>query len=193
MFCHLHYQCSIIFVIQFTFLQLTGLELMSESENKSTDEVNNEVDTIKLPKTYFVSGHLDVSCEEFISHYKSMIDHGIEEKARFVVGDARGVDIFAQQYLDEVKKIHPDLQARITVYHMFDKPRNNVGNFPTRGGFTSDESRDQRMTLDSTDDILWIRPENEMKKLYGTKFKPGRISGTEKNKLRRDDIKNNNS
>jgi hypothetical protein len=80
------------------------------------------------------------------------------------------------------------LRERVTVFHMFDKPRNNIGNFATHGGFKDDESRDRAMTIVSTDDILWIRPVEESKKLYGKKYRPNRISGTEKNKLRREEM-----
>ncbi len=46
----------------------------------------------------------------------------------------------------------------------------------------------QKMTINSTHDIAWIRPEEETRRLVeaeGKKYSPGRISGTEKNLLRR--------
>lgn len=140
-------------------------------------------------KVYFISGHLDISDEVFSLHYKPSIDLAIkEEKSKFVMGDSVGADTMAQSYLAETAKSVPGLQERVTVFHMFDKPRNNVGNFATHGGFKDDESRDQAMTMFSTDDILWIRSPEESKKLYGKKFRPNRISGTEKNKLRREEM-----
>ena len=149
------------------------------------------MDQFKSAKVYFISGHLDgLSDEIFSLHYKPSIDLGIgEEKSQFVMGDSVGADTMAQHYLDEMAKSVPGLRDRVTVFHMFDKPRNNVGNFATHGGFKDDESRDRAMTMWSTDDILWIRSAEESKKLYGKKFRANRISGTEKNKLRREEMK----
>ena len=49
---------------------------------------------------YFVSGHLDVTPEEFNEFYKSQIDRALEDTgSSFVVGDARGADYLAMQYL----------------------------------------------------------------------------------------------
>ena len=47
------------------------------------------------------------------------------------------------------------------------------------------------MTEDSDRDIAWIRSEEETKKLYGKKYRPGRVSGTQKNIDRRN-LKNGN-
>lgn len=126
---------------------------------------------------YFVSGHLDLTEEEFATHYKPQIDKATASDGKFIVGDARGADCMAQKYLHD--------KAPVTVYHMFKKPRNNYSNSPTIGGFTSDADRDARMTADSDFDILWVRPAEEQKKLLGDKFRDGHISGTEKNRLRR--------
>ena len=46
--------------------------------------------------------------------------------------------------------------------------------------------RDAAMTRDSDYDILWVRSDEETKVLYGTKYRPGRVSGTQKNKDRRE-------
>ena len=51
--------------------------------------------------------------------------------------------------------------------------------------------RDAEMTRDSDYDILWIRPDEETKVLYGKKYRPGRISGTQKNKDRREQLERN--
>lgn len=45
--------------------------------------------------------------------------------------------------------------------------------------------RDAAMTASSDYDILWVRSDEETKKLYGAKYRPGRVSGTQKNKDRR--------
>ncbi|MCY1079238.1 hypothetical protein [Archangium lansingense] len=112
----------------------------------------------------FISGHLDLSEQEFQEHYAPRIDRAIALGATFVIGDARGADAMAQSYL-KLKG------ATAIVFHMFDSPRHNAG-FPTKGGFKNDSERDSAMTLDSTEDLAWIRPGREK-------------SGTAKNLQRR--------
>ncbi|HUU87457.1 MAG TPA: hypothetical protein VMX17_06855, partial [Candidatus Glassbacteria bacterium] len=82
----------------------------------------------------------------------------------FVVGDAKGTDRMAHLFLNKQK-------ANVTVYHMFNYPRNNCS-FPTMGGFTTDNERDAAMTAISTNDIAWVRSGREK-------------SGTAKNLRRR--------
>lgn len=101
----------------------------------------------------FISGHLRISAAEFAQHYQPAIDAALRRGEAFVVGDARGVDAMAQRYL------HGKTEA-VTVFHMFRAPRYNPG-FPTKGGFTSDDERDAAMTLDSDQDIAWVRPGRE--------------------------------
>jgi hypothetical protein len=136
----------------------------------------------KIMCTYFISGHLDLTWDEFEKHYKEQIDTAInKENSKFIVGDAKGADLLSQKYLASLGI------NKVTIYHMHDKPRNiidaYIGN--TIGEFKSDEERDSAMTRDSDYDILWIRPPEEQKKKYGKKYDPNRVTGTEKNKLRR--------
>lgn len=97
----------------------------------------------------FISGHLDLTQAEFNEHYRQQIDISLSKNQGFVVGDARGADSIAQQYL-------LDKTQAVVVYHMFESPRNNKG-FPTRGGFQSDKERDEQITRDSHQDIAWVR------------------------------------
>lgn len=113
---------------------------------------------------YFVSGHLDLTPWEFQINYVSRLEAALNVGGHFVVGDARGTDTMAQQWL----KAH---SAPTTVYHMFDSPRNNAGH-QTLGGFSSDDERDSAMTSASQIDIAWVRPGREK-------------SGTAKNLKRR--------
>jgi hypothetical protein len=115
----------------------------------------------------YISGHLDLSPEEFEEYYRPGIDAALTREEGFVVGDARGTDAMAQSYL-------LGKTEAVVVYHMFSSPRNNVG-FPTIGGFESDETRDARMTADSQQDIAWVRPGRKK-------------SGTQKNLDRRKQI-----
>lgn len=113
--------------------------------------------------TFFVSGHLDLTEQEFADHYVAEIDKAIADKGWFVVGDAKGCDTLAQQYLWKHAKPfeeHKVVDLRVIVFHMLDKPRFNAG-FQTIGGFKSDEDRDLAMTLQSTHDIAWVRPGRE--------------------------------
>lgn len=119
---------------------------------KDTIWLARELVRMKL-LVYFISGHLDLTCEEFTEHYHSDIIRAVENGSSFIVGDARGTDTLAQEFL----KDYPD----VTVYHMFDSPRNNVGKHPTVGGFKNDEERDAAMTFASTNDIAWVRPGRE--------------------------------
>jgi hypothetical protein len=107
---------------------------------------------------YFVSGHRNVTEEEFKEHYVPKLNKGINEGAVFVMGDYYGVDQMAQKFL--VSKNYP--WSRIRVYHMLESPRccEKECEF-TIGGFKSDEERDDAMTFASTDDIAWVRPGKE--------------------------------
>jgi hypothetical protein len=101
----------------------------------------------------FVSGHLDLTEEEFQTHYAPRIDKALQAGEKFVVGDARGGDAMAQKYLY-------GKTTEAVVYHMLTSPRINAG-FPTLGGFQSDAERDRQMTADSDQDIAWVRPGRE--------------------------------
>lgn len=114
---------------------------------------------------YFVSGHLDVTSEEFLEHYAPRIQAAMAEGAAFVVGDARGCDLLTQKFLLAAAYM------RVTVFHMLAAARNNAG-FQTVGGFESDAERDAAMTAVSTHDLAWVRPGRES-------------SGTSKNLKRR--------
>ncbi len=102
----------------------------------------------------FVSGHLDLTVEEFGEHYAPRLLSACRE-AVFHVGDARGADTMAQIFLAAQG-------ASVVVYHMFDTPRNCMSDkFQLVGGFTSDNTRDKAMTAASTEDVAWVRPGRE--------------------------------
>lgn len=113
---------------------------------------------------HHISGHLDLTPDEFDQHYRPAIDAALARGDSFVIGDARGADAMAQHYL-------LGKTDAVVVYHMFGQARHNAG-FPAIGGFSSDQSRDTRMTLDSHHDIAWVRVGREK-------------SGTQKNLDRR--------
>lgn len=128
--------------------------------------------------TYFISGHRDITQEEFEKNYgsiiKNIVDNNSSGTIRFIVGDYYGVDIMAQNYLIDNLNFPPD---RICVYHMFNKPRNIHPKIENRvGGFSCDEERDAAMTRDSHIDIAFVR--DHLK-----------LSGTAMNILRRNLLK----
>lgn len=63
-------------------------------------------------QTAFISGHLDITPDEFKQHYIPIIDSAISKGWNFVVGSARGADRMSLEYLID-QKISLD---RITVY-----------------------------------------------------------------------------
>lgn len=121
---------------------------------------------------YFISGHRDITEEEFKTYYVPQLEDILqfeENCIQFVVGDYEGVDIIAQKWLLE----HLNDKSRVTVYHMYDKPRNCASKkFKTKGGYKNDIERDSAMTEISDMDIAWIRKGKER-------------SGTAQNILRR--------
>jgi hypothetical protein len=124
----------------------------------------------------FISGHLDLTSEEFDTHYVPLIQIAIKNNHTFVIGDARGADNMAQQFISEIyggdNKTNWGTYSPVLVFHMFGSPRNNVGGFKTKGGYKSDDERDAAMTAASDYDIAWVRPGREK-------------SGTAKNLARR--------
>lgn len=119
---------------------------------------------------YFISGHRDITKDEFKKYYEPKIQKVLkyDNDAEFVIGDYQGVDIMAQEYL--CLKGYED---KVTVYHMFDKPRNIANDhMKTSGGYKDDIDRDSAMTRNSDFDIAFIRE--------------GKVnSGTEQNIIRR--------
>lgn len=127
---------------------------------------------------YFISGHRELSEEDFEKYYIPKIDKVLESDLNciFVVGDYYGVDIKAQKYI-----VNSGFADRVIVYHMYNEPRNIAeGIIHTVSGFTTDEERDSAMTKDSDFDIAFYdhKPsgteENIIRRHY-LKFKPRKI------------------
>lgn len=100
---------------------------------------------------YFISGHRDVTDGEWEGFYRYSIDNILasEKNPMFVVGDYKGVDERAQDYLKEKN-------ASCVIFHMFNDSRYNAG-FHTVGGFKTDEERDAAMTKVSNIDLAFVR------------------------------------
>jgi hypothetical protein len=78
----------------------------------------------------------------------------------------------------------------VTVFCRWQPPRHNAGGWPVAAGFASEGARDAAMTAASTEDVAWVRPFDEAREAalrasLGAKYRPGRVSGTARNLLRR--------
>lgn len=138
-------------------------------------------------KIAFISGHRDITDEEFTSNYTSVIIQHVRNSGWFVIGDCDGCDKKAAELLGRLIAISP-YEIHLTIYHMKDSPRFIVpmpatpGNLNSTidyiGGFESDIERDSAMTKNSDVDIAFIRDKSKWK------------SGTAQNLLRRHTMKN---
>ena len=127
-------------------------ELLGPAGIQTPDELKE----LLTPRTYFVSGHLDLTDEEFVENYKGPIDEAIDEGAMFVVGDAKGCDTKFMTYMAD-----RCLVDRLRIFHMLSEPRNHVAGAELVGGFETDKARDEAMTNCSNEDIAWVRPGRE--------------------------------
>ena len=58
---------------------------------------------MKMRKTYFISGHRNITEKEFKENYGGVLfDASLDNHTTFVVGDYYGVDIMAQNYLVDI-------------------------------------------------------------------------------------------
>jgi hypothetical protein len=111
--------------------------------------------------TYFISRHGNLHFEEWMMHYKPLIDNALMRHSSFIIGDFRGADVFSAEYLKNKTE-------RVTIVHCFSKPRYKVDviDLPSakwvyRGGFTNEFARDASMTEWSDADIAWVRAGKE--------------------------------
>lgn len=114
---------------------------------------------------YFVSGHRDLTLEEFEKYYIPIIDNVLSEDAfaEFIVGDWEGCDLMTVEYLS----LFPKETIEITIYYVenvrmrpFRDSIYNLENVYFKEKSTYDEC-DASMTIDSDFDIAWIRPGRE--------------------------------
>lgn len=155
-------------------------------------------ETMKVPtraQVAFISGHMDITPEQFIKHYHDLLDSALAQDHHFVMGDAKGVDASALAYLLAQKDIYPNILQRITVHLSRPGQLAMYQAMGVRTVCTSERydkrnprarhlNRDVGMTQASDYDILWVRTEAEAKAFYGQKWR-ARVSGTELNRLRR--------
>lgn len=115
---------------------------------------------------YFVSGHRDLTKEEFKEHYVPLIIKVLREDswAEFVVGDWEGCDTF---FVDIITSLRLRPLPNIDIYCV-EKPRlkprgysidcyENIHYY----SYNDYDECDASMTRDSDFDIAWIRPGRE--------------------------------
>lgn len=113
--------------------------------------------------TYFISGHRDLTWQEFAKWYAPVISMLYRSGNQFVVGDCEGCDEMARELLRE-------LQADYKVYYASPHP---LGKYDPFYAFKTDIERDEAMTKASDYDLAYLRD--------NTKWD----SGTAQNILRR--------
>lgn len=127
---------------------------------------------------YFISGHRNITQEEFNEYYKPIIADTFlrDTNPSFVLAECEGADSMAQDYLKkllESEVLYKEFAPTVTVYHMYESPRYLASSkFETKGGYTSDVERDTAMTKNSNIDIAFIKDSS-------------RDSGTRQNIIRR--------
>lgn len=124
----------------------------------------------KIIKRYFISGHRNITQEDFEKYYAKILNkieseykkstktfNFIYEEPHYVIGDYEGVDTMAQDYLAYNLNVDPN---RVTIYHMGDYPMNCANDkFLRIGGFATDDARDEAMTMNSDEDIAYVYSE----------------------------------
>lgn len=136
----------------------------------------------------FISGPLDVDSTYFNTHYIPSVKEAIKKGHNFIVGPSRGVDTLALEYLQ--RSGVPSSRIRLyfnsseetrlmPVFKRFEEAGGSV--MIVKGGHTE---RDEAMTRGSHYDILRYRTEEECRTVFGNVYRK-RVSGTEKNELRR--------
>ncbi len=101
--------------------------------------------------TAFVSGHRDINEHEFEEHYVPSLNEAMARGDEIFICDYYGADQMAQEYL------YNHEYENIVILHMKESPRVNVGEWPTIGGFETDEERDAYGTYHTDYDIAWCR------------------------------------
>ena len=119
-------------------------------------ELNEPEEIDETLNTYFISGHRDITENEFEYYYIPLINEALSENpnAKFIVGDCDGVDIMAQNYLVSII----DDISRITVYCVGDTPKNiNSEIIYIKNGFNDEREKDIAMTNASFKDIALVK------------------------------------
>ena len=175
------------------FSQLRNTTLINPS--KPRPQAPARLQTPKKPKTpkkpipvAFISGPLDVEPGRFEMYYEPCIQKAIKEGHHFILGPARGTDTIAFNFLRNSGvpasriRIYLNAKENTLIRKEFKKFEEEGGKVVTvKGDHTK---RDEVMTRASHYDILRYRTEEESRAFFGPRYRR-RISGTQKNELRR--------
>ena len=108
---------------------------------------------------YFVSGHRDLTQEEFDRHYVYLLDRVLADDpyAEFVVGDWEGCDSIFVKYMEEYYT-----DALIHIFYVYESriPEGEFNEYRFHECNNYDDC-DETMTRHSNFDIVWIRPGRE--------------------------------
>lgn len=157
----------------------------------STRAMSSHV-TPARPIVAFISGPLAPEEGYFQKYYHSKIISALQSGHGFVTGSAPGIDTQALDFLLSHIPPGPARSGRIAVYsfkHQRLGTKRTAQWYRDQGiklvtiGYNHTD-RDEACTKASHYDILHYRTVDECKALYGAKFR-SRISGTEKNEIRR--------
>lgn len=108
-----------------------------------------------MNKTYFISGHSNISESDFALLYLPLIKMAVENGSYFVVGDCGGVDTMAQMLIAAV--LPKDQHNRVKVFFKGDVPQNFMSpDFTAIGNFVSHEEASVAMTFCSDEDIACL-------------------------------------
>ena len=142
---------------------------------------------IPRPRVAFISGPLAPSATFFEIHYLPAIIAAVAVNHHFVLGPSRGIDTLALSYLlsSRVPPSHITVFVAKNQASMLPRFKEKGVNCVVAG--SSHTGRDEACTRASDYDILKYLSETEARAEYGASYRP-RISGTEKNELRRRDL-----
>ena len=137
----------------------------------------------------FISGPLEVEPGHFETHYAPRIQQAIKEGHHFILGPSRGTDTLAFEFLRNSGvsanriRVYLNSSEGTLIRGAFKQLEEEGGSVVTvKGGHTQ---RDEAMTRASHYDILRYRTKEECLAFYGAGYNTKRVSGTEKNELRR--------
>lgn len=101
---------------------------------------------------YFIQVPCDLKDEEFKLYVLPHLKDALKKKCSFLIND----------HNERIQKFLHQHTTQVTVYHTGSTPQFNVGNFPTKGSFTSEKERDAAMEGASEAVLDWspLKAEN---------------------------------
>jgi hypothetical protein len=135
-------------------------------------------------KIAFISGPLSPPPFYFTAHYLPLISTAISLNHRFVLGPSRGTDTLALTHLLSSCVSPGNITVFVSSSEVSFQPRYQAMGVNTVIAGRNHTERDEACTRNSHYDILRYMTEAEARREYGGAYRK-RISGTEKNEIRR--------